>query len=438
MNKAFLALLWIATSLLAYWVGLEQGTGSARVEQPTTTPLLITKKTEPPSNLINSLSNPVAGNAQADSREDIEDEETYLIAERTGLEDGTSSLSLMDRVNSSNPVVRLQAFTELLNDPTVQNIETAKEIYEKLPEGPQRFSELRMLAFSWGQSDPQAALEWAGQLDGFEQRIGSGSVLDSWARYDSAGAIAWADEKFEGEDNPYYTGIISGMSDNDLVGATELLNSMPYGRARGRAASILVEKTWQMGEDVALQFAENLPEGSVQNFAFGEIGEKIAKQDLGRAVEWVENMEESQVKAAVSEDVAERWARENPQAAAEWVSTLPEGEARSESMEEVVTQWARKDPTATAEWLNQFPSGELMDEPIQRFVREVARKDPDTALTWAKSIVDEERRKRVEADVMNIKVMQAQREQAEASGTQPEPGNEGRRPRGGAPGGGAR
>ena len=68
-------------------------------------------------------------------------------------------------------------------------------------------------------------------------------------------------------------------------------------------------------------------------------------------------------------------------------------------MEEVVTQWARKDPTATAEWLNQFPSGELMDEPIQRFVREIARKDPDSAMTWAQSIVDEERRKRTEADV---------------------------------------
>ena len=72
-----------------------------------------------------------------------------------------------------------------------------------------------------------------------------------------------------------------------------------------------------------------------------------------------------------------------------------------------------------------------MDEPIQRFVREVARKDPDTALTWAQSITDEERRKKVEADVLNIKVMQAQREQAEASGTQDLQGD--RRPRRGPP-----
>ena len=185
-----------------------------------------------------------------------------------------------DRIKSSNPVVRLLAFAQLLEDGTPQSIEQARGIYEKLPEGPQRFSELRMLAYSWGQSDPQSALEWAQKLDGFDQRLGTGSVLDSWARYDSAGAIAWAKENFEGEENPYYIGIISGMSENDLIGASELMTALPYGRVRGRAASILVEKTWQMGEDVAIHFADNLPEGSIQNFAFGEIAKKIAKMIL--------------------------------------------------------------------------------------------------------------------------------------------------------------
>jgi hypothetical protein len=189
----------------------------------------------------------------------------------------TQTSDLQVRIKSSNPVVRLRAFSELLEDGSPQSIEQAKEIYEKLPEGPQRFSELRLLAFSWGQSDPESALEWSSNLDGFDKRIGTGSVLDSWARYDSESAIAWAKENFEGEDNPYYSAIISGMSENDLIGASELMTTLPYGRNRGRAASILVERTWQMGEDVAIHFADNLPEGSIQNFAFGEIAKKIAK-----------------------------------------------------------------------------------------------------------------------------------------------------------------
>ena len=320
-----------------------------------------------------------------------------------------------------NPPTQLSGCVHLLSFYRMvlpESIEQARKFMKSCLKDHSVSASSRMLAFSWGQSDPQAALEWSNNLEGFDKRIGTGSVLDSWARYDSAGAIAWAKENFEGEDNPYFIGIISGMSQNDLIGASELMTTLPYGRTRGRAASILVEKTWQMGEDVAIHFADNLPEGSIQNFAFGEIAKKIAKDDLGRAVQWVEKMDESDVKVRVSEDVAERWAKDSPAEAAEWVSKMPEGEARSESMEEVVTQWARKDPTATAEWLNQFPSGELMDEPIQRFVREVARKDPDTALTWAQSITNEERRKKVEADVLNIKVMQAQREQAEASKNQ--------------------
>ena len=431
MIKAFIALLWIASVLLTYWLGLEQGSGSAYPQAGN--PAL------PDNNAVIAKKN--AGMSQVTAKappvlpsSDLSDSDTMIAADRNGEEERiseTQTSDLQDRIKSSNPVVRLRAFSELLEDGSPQSIEQAKEIYEKLPEGPQRFSELRLLAFSWGQSDPESALEWSNNLDGFDKRIGTGSVLDSWARYDSESAIAWAKENFEGEDNPYYSAVISGMSENDLIGASELMTTLPYGRNRGRAASILVEKTWQMGEDVAIHFADNLPEGSIQNFAFGEIAKKIAKDDLGRAVQWVEKMDESEVKVRVSEDVAENWAKQSPVEAAEWVSNMPEGEARSESMEEVVTQWARKDPIATAEWLNQFPSGELMDEPIQRFVREVARKDPDTALTWAQSITDEERRKKVEADVLNIKVMQAQREQAEASGA-PDPQGE-PRPRRGPP-----
>ena len=415
MNKAFIALLWIASALLTYWLGLEQGSGSAYPQA--------VNQASPDDNAVIAKKN--AGMPQVTAKappvlpsSELADPDTMIAADPSGEDERiseTQTSDLQDRIKSSNPVVRLRAFSELLEDGSPQSIEQAKEIYEKLPEGPQRFSELRLLAFSWGQSDPESALEWSNNLDGFDKRIGTGSVLDSWARYDSESAIAWAKENFEGEDNPYYSAIISGMSENDLIGASELMTTLPYGRNRGRAASILVERTWQMGEDVAIHFADNLPEGSIQNFAFGEIAKKIAKDDLGRAVQWVEKMDESEVKVRVSEDVAERWAKDSPAEAAEWVSKMPEGEARSESMEEVVTQWARKDPIATAEWLNQFPSGELMDEPIQRFVREVARKDPDTALTWAQSITDEERRKKVEADVLNIKVMQAQREQAEAA-----------------------
>jgi len=386
MNKLLLAFLWMFTLAVAYWYGLTQKMESYRlsvnrseVTNPKKDSLKVESKEQ--GSLPKNEKTSVSINT-------LVEEEKVITEQEVGIE---SIDSIVDRLASGNPVVRMQAFAELLNNPTEENIASAIGAYDKLPEGPSRFSELRLLTFSWAQVNPQGAMEWVQNLDGFEQRIGSGSIMDSWARKNSDEAIAWARENFdggEGSENPYFVGIISGMAEKNLVGATDLMSELPYGRVRGRAASILFEQTWKKGEDISMQWAEKLPEGSLQNFAYREIGEKIAREDLGRAVEWVDTMEENEVKAAVSEDVAEIWARKNPVDAAEWVARMPEGEARSESMEEVVTQWARKDPTATADWLNQFPSGELMDEPIQRFVREVVREDPEIAMTWAEAIVN--------------------------------------------------
>ena len=439
MNKLLLAFLWMFTLAVAYWYGLTQKMESDRlsvnrseVTNPKKDSLKVESKEQ--GSLPKNEKTSVSINT-------LVEEEKVIIEQEVGIE---SIDSIVDRLASGNPVVRMQAFAELLNNPTEENIASAIGAYDKLPEGPSRFSELRLLTFSWAQVNPQGAMEWVQNLDGFEQRIGSGSIMDSWARKNSDEAIAWARENFdggEGSENPYFVGIISGMAEKNLVGATDLMSELPYGRVRGRAASILFEQTWKKGEDISMQWAEKLPEGSLQNFAYREIGEKIAREDLGRAVEWVDTMEENEVKAAVSEDVAEIWARKNPVDAAEWVARMPEGEARSESMEEVVTQWARKDPTATADWLNQFPSGELMDEPIQRFVREVVREDPEIAMTWAEAIVNEERKERTVTEVKRVADRVAQQKEAQAKGeslqnTNPREG--GGRPRGGPPGSSAK
>ena len=434
MNKGILLLVWALTAATAYYLGMtsrpatgsldagsevtrNQGdSGSAKV--PPLPPRPASSSSSAPALVFSSDADVKSPVGEVRAREIVLDDR-----------------SVMARIESSNPVVRMQAFAELLQGGDAESIQAAIEAYKKLPEGPSRFSELRMLAFSWAQADPEAAMAWTRELGGFEQRIGSGAVMDSWSRSDPQGAIAWAKENFEGEDNPYFIGIISGMSETDMTGATDLMTSMPYGRSRGRAASILLERSWTQGEDAAMSWAENLPDGSLKNYAYGQIGEKIAREDLGRAVEWVEGMDESEIKTAVSEDVAERWARKSPQEAAQWVGNMPEGEARSESMEEVVSQWARKDPTATAEWLNQFPAGELMDEPIQRFVREVVRKDPETAMTWAEAIVDEERKERTVSEVKRVAERVAKQAEAGESG-EPQQGEGQGRGSGRGPGGG--
>ena len=434
-NKILITSIWAASVALAYWLGLEGGSefpvsnemakGSGEIARGPLPNVKGTPKSPPPIgpdvDAINS-SNEEVSNALATSRE--------MIEERSEVDSESKQQSLLKRLRSGNPVERLAAFTEVLNDPTSTNLSSAIDAYKALPEGHTRFSELRLLTYAWSQVDPAGALEWVGSLSRFEKHIGSGAVLDAWSRNDPNAAIEWAKNNYEGDDNPYFAGIISGMAEKDFDGATELMESMPYGRNRGRAASMMLEKAWNQGEDMAVNWANDLESDSLKEFAVGRLAEKIARKDLDRAAGWAGQMEEGEIKRRAVESVADHWAEKDPVAAAEWVDGLPEGASRSEGMQEVVREWARKDPTATAEWLNKYPASAGMDKPVEAFVRTVAQKDPQNALTWAESISDEKRRDEVVKDVNRV----IERQQAAAAaGEELRPDDRGRGGRGGPP-----
>jgi hypothetical protein len=243
MNKLLLAFLWVFTLAIAYWYGLTQKMESDRLSVNRSEVTNLSKTTVKPITRV-------PGTLSKIGKSSVSSEDTVQVNNITPVQEVEieSRDSIVDRLASGNPVVRMQAFAELLKNPTEDNIANAIEAYDKLPEGPSRFSELRLLTFSWAQVNPQGAMKWVKSLDGFEQRIGTSSIMDSWARNNSDEAIAWAKENFdggEGSENPYFVGIISGMAENNLVGATDLMSELPYGRVRGRAASILFEQTWK-------------------------------------------------------------------------------------------------------------------------------------------------------------------------------------------------
>ena len=141
MNKAFIAFLWVATALLTYWLGLEQGL-------PPIIPKLVRnycpailldsqqKEGKPPQSPKHS---PVWTSTNILFKNELVAVEPDLEEER-GFQHGV----LICRRESS-PRIRLFACELSLNfleDGSPQSIEQAKEIYEKLPEGPQLY-ELR-------------------------------------------------------------------------------------------------------------------------------------------------------------------------------------------------------------------------------------------------------------------------------------------------------
>lgn len=397
MKILFALSIWLLTVLGAYWLGLDRED---------------THSKESSSNPAESITQQV-GSEQVtklkESSEIMPINQNRLGSSLIQTDDFAKKEVLSNQakkssgnLDSSHPVERLQAFVELLKKPNFESVQTARKAYESLPGGTGRFSELKILAFAWGQVDPEAALAWSNKQEHWDKHIANGSIMDSWARKDADSAIAWARENFEGKENPYFIGIINGLSETDLPKATDLMTDLPFGRVRGRSVHMLFEKVWNEGEDVAMHWAEHLPEGSLQNFAYGELGEKVARSDMPRAIEWIESMNESSLKLSVTEKVTKEMARRNPVETANWINSLPNDKSKTAAMIQLAEIWTRQDPIATAEWINQLPASENTDPLIETLVVKVHRTDPEGAMTWAETISNPERRKHLVEKVEKV------------------------------------
>ena len=392
VNRFFFISLWVLTALGSYWMGLKNHPIPSVL--PHSVSLEKKEQMSAGGERGGDLNKKDSSNLPLHHKGG--DKIHSLVESRNfpQIQDEVKNLSNRTvRLRSSHPIERLEAFAELIQQPIQENIDLAKQIYHSLPGGAYRLSELRMLAYALGEIDPRSAIEWSNKQAGWEKHVASIAVMNSWARNDADAAVNWAKENHEGQDNPYLVGIIQGLAETDFSKATALMMELPYGRNRGRSASVLFEKAWSQGEDVAANWVASLPEGSVQNYAYAQLAEKVAKSDLTRAVGWVESMPESDIKVSVMESIIKERALTDTPETARWVSNLPDGKSKTKGMLQVAEFWTRRDPVATADWINQLPPDPGNDPIIETFVKGIHKSDPEGALSWAETITDKERRK---------------------------------------------
>ena len=387
--------LFTGVGLACYWTGLKHGTGKLYQELSYGQPL------EPPK------PNP----------SEIKTSETRVGVESNGrktpialTEARTSSTppskrsrkDLLQQVGSNDPLEQMSAFLQLCQNLDDETIKVMIEAYEKKDwDGIDAMLFLNYFTYAWARHDPIAALEWSKTRDPFlEQDLVSEAILSGWASVHPQAALTWARENENRRDkeqkrgNDLLIGVIKGMAETNLAGATELMKELNYGLYLDKAASTLMASAWAKGEQTAIDWAESFPEGKAKNSAYEALGKRLIREDLNRAVEWVDSMDESKIKTKIARETAKAMVILSPEKAADWVARMPLGEARSASMERVVSEWVEQDPVATAEWLNQFSSDQQIDGALAIFSHQIAKKDPQSALQWAQAIEDPKRKER--------------------------------------------
>lgn len=394
---------WLASLLIAYWFGsLREG---PRLQDDTSILGQVTTGAGPSSG-------PEGKEASSPSVSSSFDEsgltarkfdETFGLDREDSYASASSSRPLGERLqNASGPMERMSVLMDAFQRMDASNVEEVVAAFKENTEPNRRFSELRLLIHAWADFDPQGAVEWADKLGGWEERSAIAAALERWALTDLDGSLAWAREKFKGEDNPYLVGIIGGLSRTDPERASQLMIAMPYGRNRGRAASQLLDVYWKEGEGDATDWAERLDDGSVKDYVTSQLAERIAREDVGRSAQWAQSLSDGRSKNRAVGVVAYQWARKDPASAAQWIDGMGEQEARFSGMEGLVKVWVDRDAAATAEWLNGYDSSEGKDGAVEIFVNAIKRKDPASAMQWAETMTDQEEREEAMEEVERI------------------------------------
>ena len=137
MNKLLFFAFWVLTLVVSYWVGLKSDSNrqnSQGEELAEIKPSENFNQAHPESGEFASQASPVRPQSYDLSYGD------RLISGEDATPPIGSSQSLTERLISSDPIHRLQAFAELLKKPDSSSIDLALHAYESLPGGPGRYS----------------------------------------------------------------------------------------------------------------------------------------------------------------------------------------------------------------------------------------------------------------------------------------------------------
>lgn len=402
MNKILIICFLALVGLLGYWAGLQNSSGSS-LSDSSELDNVKSSKSDSLQNMKSENKLDFESNAQNFPVTNA-DGETLPVPTRN-----QTRKDLLRQVGSNDPLEQMSAFVQLCQNLDDETIKVMIEAYEKKDwDGIDAMLFLNYFTYAWAKHDPIAALEWSKTRDPFiEQDLVSEAMLSGWASVNPQAALSWARENESLKDeeqkrgNELLIGVMKGMAETDLAGATELMKELNYVLYLDKAASTLMASAWAKGEQAAIDWLDSFPEGKARNSAYEALGKRLIREDIDRAVEWVDSMDESEIKTKIARETAEAMVILSPKKAADWVARMPVGEARSASMERVVSEWVEQDPAATAEWLNQFPNDQSIDGALAIFAHEVAEKQPQSALQWAQSIEDSERRERVIQYVKN-------------------------------------
>jgi hypothetical protein len=257
--------------------------------------------------------------------------------------------------------------------------------------------ELVLLMDWWARFDPAAALAWARDI-----RIGwHPAVLAAaarvWARSDpeTAGATirrSIGDERLLAAAT---AGFVRGWEESGRGGLEEYLAELPPGTPRGIEALARI-KVARGDPERAIAWAEGLPEdgpGALRPEAIERVAEALATAHPQAAAAWIAELrgDDPSGNLALVLRLTMRWARKDGEGAMRWLRTLEPAADLPTAVQETYRTWYMNDKEAATAWLQAAELDPWLDPAVAIFALQQSARDPDLAVEWAKRLQDPER-----------------------------------------------
>jgi hypothetical protein len=221
----------------------------------------------------------------------------------------------------------------------------------------------------WTDRDLNQAAGWLAKADAAAKNRLSPAFVEGWAKSDAPAALKWCEANLTGTTfENAAAALLRGAAAIDLAGAAELVNSMPPSRARGEAATVVMQK-WlpdylsdKPPPPEAIAWFASLDSQSIRR-ALEQVQWQWSEADPKSFAAFVDSLSPEQVPPQAYSALVRNMARKNPLDALDWANRLPE-ERRINIGADAFDVWQQSRPEAARDWLNKLPPNDPRHQPF--------------------------------------------------------------------------
>ncbi len=261
--------------------------------------------------------------------------------------------------------------------------------------------EVRLVMLAWARFDAAGAYAWANEWPDNWKRTLTGQALWAWGYRDGTAAMRFVETIEDPEvKSRMRQNVIEGwMRSDDKDGVSDYIANFKEMGPRGRLTFVLAgEMVMAKGMDGAMRWVEGLPDDSpndLKRIVFNHVSKTVAgEDDPERAADWfLEHRDRSYSKGAL-DGIIRRWVQHHDRPAAfAWLLEMSgdgdSAEQRDEAIAAGFRSWIQIDPDAALAWLLPMLPNAALDPAIQEALKRLTPTDIDLAMAWARRLDDE-------------------------------------------------